>query len=80
MNQLEMEARVIAFSPSFTGRDGKTVDYPKYTVRVNGELVDMPIAKDVNDPGKYLDQDVDIVCEVFPGKNRNAGLRIVMVK
>lgn len=77
MDLVKLSGKIIAFSPSFTGRDGKSVDYPKYTIRIGSQLVEVAVKKDVQDPGRFLDKDVMAACEVYPSKTKAAALRVV---
>lgn len=78
---IEIEARVIAFSRSFKGKDGKDVDYPKLTLRVAGQIVEMPVrGVDPDECEKLLDTDVVLDCDIYPAKTKQASLRVVGVK
>lgn len=66
MNEINIPATVLAVSAGYE-KEGKFVSYPKFTVRLFGQLVELPCVRDVvlkDTLEEYLDKQVNLVLEI----------------
>lgn len=62
LENMNVQARVLAYSAGFDGKDDKFVPYPKFTVRIGEELMVLPFVKGTvpANAADFVDKDVTL--------------------